>query len=175
MRPDAIENHWPERAKALARTSPRFVLSTGGPQRTRGEYMRRVFIFLSLVMTLALTAPQIRGQEGHPLVGSWHGDWGTSGSADRMDLTLIIDWDGSALTGLVNPVTDRAALENARLNSGDWTVSFEVTVLDRSGTTRRCMANGALDKLGSDRRELAGSWSCGDIQADFHITRDRDY
>jgi hypothetical protein len=120
-------------------------------------------------------APSLYAQEGHPLAGSWHGDWGTQNTTDRMDLTVIIDWDGSALTGLVNPVTDRSALENARLNSADWTVSFEVDVRDRTGVTRHCIADGELDKLGSDRRELAGSWRCDDVEAEFHIIRDRDY
>ena len=137
--------------------------------------MSRPAISLSLLLALAIAAPAVYGQEGHPLVGSWHGDWGPAGSADRMDLTMIIDWDGSELIGLVNPVTDRSMLENAELNSGDWTVQFEVNVRDRSGTTRRCIANGALDKLGSDRRELAGAWNCDGIEAEFHIIRDRDY
>ncbi len=37
-----------------------------------------------------------------------------------MDLTVIMDWDGTAVTGLVNPVTDRAPFQNAVLDSGDW-------------------------------------------------------
>jgi hypothetical protein len=130
---------------------------------------------LRLVATLALMTSLLRAQEGHPLVGSWHGEWGPPEDPTAMDLTLIIDWDGSELTGLVNPVTDRAALENARLDSGSWTARFEVDIRDVSGTTRRCVAEGTFDKLGSDRRELAGTMNCGSSEGRFHITRDRDY
>lgn len=108
------------------------------------------------------------------MVGSWHGEWETP-DGPPMSLTLVIDWDGTTLTGLVNPVTDRAPLENARLDSADWTVHFEARVRDASGTARPCVADGALDKLGSDQRELDGSWTCGDLQARFHLVRDRDY
>ena len=39
----------------------------------------------------------------------------------------------------------------------------------------RCLVDGKIDKLGSDRRTLTGSWNCGATKADFKITRDRDY
>jgi hypothetical protein len=117
----------------------------------------------------------LHAQEGHPLVGSWHGDWGPAESLDRKDLTVIMDWDGTSVTGLVNPVTDRAGLENARLDSSDWTVHFEVDLRSESGGTIRCVADGRLDRLGSDRRTLEGTWVCGDLRAAFRLTRDRDY
>src|SRR5688500_16119126 len=50
-------------------------------------------------------------QVGHPLVGSWHGDRGTS-ATNRTDVTLIMDWDGKQLTGLVNPGFEHMALQN---------------------------------------------------------------
>lgn len=114
-------------------------------------------------------------QQGHPLSGSWHGNWGLPGSEEHVDLTVIMDWDGTAVTGLVNPVTDRAPLENAVLDSSNWTVRFEVDVADASGETRRCVANGSIDRLGSDRRTISGTWTCGDLAAEFTLTRDRDY
>ena len=128
--------------------------------------------WLGVLMVLA--AP-VLGQQGHPLTGSWHGEWGLPGAADPMDLTVIMNWDGSAVTGLVNPVTDRAQLENAELDSSNWSVRFEVDVEDPSGQTVRCVADGRLDRLGSDRRTLAGAWSCQGVQAEFHLIRDRDY
>ena len=127
-----------------------------------------------LVVFAMLTGPAF-AQQGHPLVGSWHGEWGLPGSADHMDLTVIMDWDGTAITGLVNPVTDRARLENAALDSSNWTVRFEVDVAGPSGETRRCVANGSIDRLGSDRRTISGTWTCGDLAARFTLTRDRDY
>jgi len=66
---------------------------------------------LAVVATALVAVPHpAAGQQGHPLSGSWHGEWGPPG--DRTDLTVIMDWDGRQVTGLVNPVTDRAQLQN---------------------------------------------------------------
>ena len=92
-----------------------------------------------------------------------------------MDLTVIMDWDGQRLTGLVNPVTDRARLQNATLDSGTWTVRFEVEVKGPADQMLHCVADGRLGQLGSDRRTLAGTWHCGDLESEFEMTRDRDY
>jgi hypothetical protein len=126
-----------------------------------------------LVACLVIAAPLI-AQEGHPLVGSWHGDRGPNPQS-RTPVTLIMDWDGSVVTGLVNPGFEHAALQNAKLNPKDWTVHFEVEVKDKSGKAERCIVDGKLDKLGSDRRTLAGAWTCGGVKNDFKLTRDRDY
>jgi hypothetical protein len=136
--------------------------------------MRTRTVFLAIAVIGMLSGAAL-AQQGHPLSGSWHGEWGPRGDTGQMDLTVIMEWDGTAVTGIVNPVTDRAAIENARLDSSDWSVQFAVAVKDASGETRRCVANGRLDRIGSDRRTLAGTWTCGDLAAEFRLTRDRDY
>ena len=113
-------------------------------------------------------------QEGHPLVGSWHGNWGVD-QAKRTDLTVVMDWDGTVISGIVNPGFDQARIENAKLTPKGWTLHFEVMLKDASGNPVRCIADGKIDKLGSDRRTLAGTWVCGNTKADFSLTRDRDY
>ena len=118
-------------------------------------------------------------QEGHPLVGSWHGDWGF-GAAGRQDLTVVVDYasDGSDVTGIANPGYDHASLQNIRLAAPkptDWTVKFEVELKDKSGKATRYVAEGKLDKIGSDRRTLTGTWISGSSKGDFKLTRDRDY
>ena len=133
---------------------------------------RAVRMFPLYLVLIMMVAP-IAAQEGHPLVGSWHGDRG-SGAASRIQVTLIMDWDGTVLTGLVNPGYEHAALQNAKLNPKDWTVHFELDFKDSAGTVR-CVVDGKLDKLGSDRRTLTGTWVCGTTKTDFKLTRDRDY
>jgi hypothetical protein len=128
---------------------------------------------LSLILCLLIAASGL-AQEGHPLVGSWHGDWGTNAKS-RTDITVIMDWDGKVISGVVNPGFEGMALQNAKLNPKDWTVHFEVDMKEKSGNTVRCIADGKIDKLGSDRRTLAGSWNCGTTKGDFKLTRDRDY
>ena len=54
---------------------------------TRLNIRRRTAVALVLA-TLIGTSPGF-GQQGHPLSGSWHGEWGPPG--DRTDLTVIIN------------------------------------------------------------------------------------
>jgi len=126
-----------------------------------------------LAIAPAVMSPAFLAQEGHPLVGSWHGNWGDQ--AKRTDLTVVMDWDGTKLTGIVNPGFDQAQMENAKLTPKGWVVHFEVTIKDAAGRPLRCVADGNIDKLGSDRRTLAGTWVCGTTRGDFKLTRDRDY
>ena len=135
----------------------------------------RTMCFLAC-LTVAVT---ISAQEGHPLVGSWHGDWGT-GATGRQDLTVIIDYtpDGADVSGIVNPGYDHAALQNIQMTipkPTDWNIKFEVELKDKSGKATRYVAEGKLDKIGSDRRTLTGTFNTGTTKGDFKLTRDRDY
>ena len=135
---------------------------------------RTVCLLACLVFAVTTSA-----QEGHPLVGSWHGDWGIS-AASRQDLTVVIDYtpDGADVTGIANPGYDHATLQNIRLTipkPTEWNVRFEVELKDKSGKATRYVAEGKLDRIGSDRRTLAGTWNAGTSKGDFKLTRDRDY
>ena len=106
---------------------------------------------LFVIQAVLLLPALILGQEGHPLVGSWHGDRGATGT-NRSPITLIMDWDGQEITGLVNPGYEHMKLQNAKLNPKGWTVHFELDSKDSTGASVRCMVDGKIDKLGSDRR-----------------------
>ena len=131
------------------------------------------FVVAIAVLCFAGAAPLV-AQEGHPLDGSWHGDRRPNAKT-RTDVTLIMDWDGTQVTGMVNPGFEHMALQNAKLNPKDWTVHFEVESKDAAGKTVRCLVDGKIDKLGSDTRTLAGTWTCGTVKQTFTLTRDRDY
>jgi hypothetical protein len=136
--------------------------------------MRVKAVSLLVVQALLFLPALIFGQEGHPLVGSWHGDRGAT-PANRTPITLIMDWDGKEITGLVNPGYEHMKLQNAKLTPKGWTVHFELDSKDAAGAAVRCMVDGKIDKLGSDRRTLTGTWNCGATKHDFKLTRDRDY
>ena len=121
-----------------------------------------------------LLASSLAAQEGHPLVGSWHGDRG-SGPKNRTDVTLVMDWDGTRITGVVNPGFEGMPLQNAKLLPKDWSLHFEIESKDRAGKVVHCSVDGKIDRLGSDRRTLAGTWVCAGAKQDFTLTRDRDY
>ena len=139
-----------------------------------GGWRTLLSAFCILHSALLATCISMSAQEGHPLVGSWHGDRGT-GPKNRTDITLIMDWDGTQLTGVVNPGFESMKLQNARLTPKDWSVHFELDSRDAAGKATRCMVDGKIDRLGSDQRTLAGTWVCGSVKQDFKLTRDRDY
>src|SRR5262249_1176576 len=121
-----------------------------------------------------IVATGAMAQEGHPLVGSWHGNWGPT-AANRTDFTIVMDWDGKVISGIINPGFDQMQMQNAKLNPKDWTLHFELDRKENSGATGHCLADGKIDKLGSDRRTLTGTYTCGTTKGDFKLTRDRDY
>src|SRR5438874_12469596 len=73
----------------------------------------RLFFLLAVVLTLTVTAI---AQEGHPLTGTWYGDFGMT-SSQRSDLTVIMQWDGKQTTGTVNPGPNAVPIKVARLDT----------------------------------------------------------
>ena len=141
--------------------------------------MRGKYRSLCLLACFALIASASPAQEGHPLVGSWHGNWGFS-AAERRDMTLIVDYtaDGADITGLLNPGYDQAPLQKMLLTitkPTDWTFKFEVDLKDKTGKVTHYVAEGKLDQIGYDQRTLKGTWTTGTTKGDFTLTRDRDY
>jgi hypothetical protein len=76
--------------------------------------MRSVRVFC-LTATVLLLAASAIAQEGHPLTGTWYGDFGSTANK-RNDLTVILKWDGVAITGLVNPGPNSTPIKSARLD-----------------------------------------------------------
>src|SRR5262245_63996017 len=89
--------------------------------------MRRLIVTFVFFAACLAVAP-VRAQEGHPLKGSWIGTWGPS-KVHSNDLLVILNWDGKAVTGMINPGTDDIPLKNASLNPDGWVVH-----LDRKST-----------------------------------------
>ena len=70
-------------------------------------------VLLCLLTFLAITASAL-AQEGHPLKGTWLGDWGPT-KTQRTPVFIILDWDGKAITGTINPGPDGIPLQKASL------------------------------------------------------------
>ena len=132
--------------------------------------MKRVrLIRLMTVLACLAVAATAAAQFGHPLKGSWSGDWGPDKN-DRTHMLIEIKWDGKALTGTLNPGPDGAPLQNLTLNPDDWTIHFEVDGKDKAGRTVRYVADGKLENLGAYDRFITGTWMSGSTKGDFKIT-----
>ena len=122
-----------------------------------------------LVLCAALALPAA-AQEGHPLSGTWSGDWGAAANA-RTRVTLVMSWDGKAVTGTINPGPDAVALGRVTVDYAKWTVRIEAEGKD-AGKPARIVAEGRLDDLGSWHRTLTGTWTQGATKGTFKLTRD---
>src|ERR1051325_4842438 len=114
-----------------------------------------VLCILSLVFILPALA-----QEGHPLTGTWSGDWGTT-AAQRNHLTLVMTWDGKNVTGTINPGPDAVQLGSVALDVTNWTVRIEADGKDQTGKAVHISAEGKIDDLSSAHRKLGGTWTQG--------------
>ena len=132
--------------------------------------MRTTRVSLALGVAFLAIAALAAAQEGHPLKGTWIGDWGPSAD-HRNQVTIVMDWNGDDVTGVVNPGPDSIQFSSATLDTSDWSVHIEVEASDRNGAAVRYTIDGTLEDIGLPDRRLAGTWLHGDVTGDFVITR----
>jgi hypothetical protein len=110
-------------------------------------------------------------QQGYPLSGTWSGDWGAS-VIQRNQITLVMDWDGKRVTGLINPGPNSIPLAGVSLDVTNWDVRIEADGKDSAGKAMHITAEGRLDEIGSYHRTIRGTWHQGAASGDFKLTRD---
>jgi hypothetical protein len=130
----------------------------------------RTRVLLLICLLAALGAPGF-AQEGHPLTGTWSGDWGTNAS-QRNHLTFVLNWDGDKVTGTMNPGPDAVTLANVTVDYATWTVRIEGDAKDQAGAPAHFVAEGKLDDIGSYHRTLGGTWMQGAAKGNFKMVRD---
>lgn len=121
-----------------------------------------------MVAAAACGAPGALAQQGHPLVGSWSGDWGIN-AAERHRVLLVLDYDGQSISGVINPGRAPIALTNATLDPDTWSVRLEVAPsVDNGGT--RYLIEGQIENLGSiNERSIVGTWLQGERHGNFRV------
>ena len=124
--------------------------------------------YLVLWLTVALEA---FAQQGHPLSGTWSGEWGPV-PAQRTAVTFVLNWDGQKITGIINPGPDSIPLAGVYLDVANWTVRFEADSKDASGKPVHILAEGKLEDIASYHRTIKGTWQQGSVKGDFRLIRD---
>ena len=127
----------------------------------------------AVALVAALTSAAFTGalaQEGHPLKGSWLGTW-ASNAALGDNILMILDWDGKAITGMINPGTDNIPIAKASLDPKGWMVTLEADAKDKSGATVHYVIQGHIENLELPTRSIVGTWSSPGGKGAFEASR----
>src|SRR6266850_4026799 len=93
----------------------------------------RLPLFRALIFTACLAAAvNATAQFGHPLKGSWSGDWGPN-KEQRTRVLLQMQWNGKEITGAINPGLNALTLTKATLDPVTWLVHLEAGRKDSDG------------------------------------------
>jgi hypothetical protein len=126
-----------------------------------------------LVAALMLVLPGVAAaQFGHPLKGQWSGEWGAKNNSQR--LLLDLQWDGKAITGVINPGSDDARVGNVVFdysNPTAWKVKIEAEGKDASGKPVKILVDGTLENIGAYYKVFHGTWTEGGRSAPFTVSR----
>lgn len=113
-------------------------------------------------IALAEALPQ---NSSDPLTGTWTGDWGPS-PEHRNQATVQLKWDGTNLTGTVNPGEDAVPLEKCTFDPQTGSVHMEADAKNRRGDTVHYLIDGKVE--GST---MTGTWNHGSRKGDFKLTK----
>jgi hypothetical protein len=126
-----------------------------------------MFVLAFSLVTLA-GGPAV-AQEGHPLKGSWIGTW-AGNKTHGEDVLMVLNWDGKAITGMINPGTDNIAIKTATLDADKWTVHFEADTKDKQGAITYVI-DGKIENLAMPNRKISGTWKSQRGSGAFNIQR----
>jgi len=134
--------------------------------------MRRLpgIIALLLVLLVPGFTPALTAQEGHPLVGTWHGTWGPD-AKERHDVTLVFEFDGKAIAGMMNPGPDSVRFDKVTLDPANWGVHIEA-VPKGAAKAAAIVIDVTIQDITNRYRSLVGTWTQGTIKGDFKASRD---
>ena len=126
-------------------------------------------VFALSIACLAGGSPAV-AQEGHPLKGSWIGAW-AGNKIHSPDVVVVLNWDGKAITGMINPGTDNIAIKNATLNPEGWVVHLEADAKEKSGAALTYVIDGKIENIHLPKRSITGTWKNQKESGTFTVER----
>jgi hypothetical protein len=122
-------------------------------------------------VAIACLATVAFAQEGHPLTGTWHGEWSPA-AGQKTRIVMALKWDTKNVVGTLNPGPRSAPFKEVTLDPEKWMVHFEADTKDQAGNPVHVVADGKLENIGSYNRTITGTWTQGAAKGEFKITRD---
>ena len=132
--------------------------------------MRAKALFIVCSVACLVMVVSAFAQEGHPLKGTWLGDWGPS-KTDRNQVTVLMDWDGKQISGQINPGPGAVPITKASLEPKGWVVHLEADGKDSAGKAVHYVIDGKIENLGLYNRSIVGTWNHDAVKGDFKISR----
>ena len=129
----------------------------------------RALIFVLALSFAALTGAPAAAQEGHPVKGSWIGTWANN-KLHGNDVLVVMNWDGKAITGIINPGTDDIPIKSATLDPDKWTIRIEADAKSKAGTVAYVI-EGKFENLAMHNRTIVGTWKSSQGSGAFSIQR----
>ena len=100
-----------------------------------------------------------------PLSGTWSGDWGPTPD-HRNVVTLELAWDGSALSGTVNPGPNAIEISGSTFDPATGAVTMGASATNFRGEEVTYTITGQVDG-----DSMSGSWNHDGGEGDFMISR----
>ncbi len=104
--------------------------------------------------------------------GQWSGEWGAKDGPQR--LLLNLEWDGKAITGVINPGPAAAVVKSVTFdytNPSAWVVKIAAEGKDASGKPIPIAVDGKLENIGAYYKHFHGTWTQGGQKGEFAVTR----
>jgi hypothetical protein len=123
--------------------------------------MRRV---LAAMLCVAVAA---NAQEGFPLDGTWRASLAAAGNSPTT-IVLVMQWDGTHVTGTINPGPDGVDFKDAQLQPDGW----KVILATQDAKGANIQFEGVLSDLGKYNRVISGQWTQGGKTQDIRFVRE---
>jgi hypothetical protein len=127
----------------------------------------RLLVRASALLFVLAAAATASAQFGHPLKGTWSGEWGPN----KEHIVLHLDWNGKQITGAINPGPSGVPLKTATLDAATWAVHLEGEGKNTAGAAVRYVMDGKVENIGAYQRVIVGTMSEGNQKGDFKVVR----
>ena len=129
-------------------------------------FTSRIFL---LGCVLAFLGHAAFAQHGHPLVGTWSGDWkAADGQTGRVLVVINFDED-QVISGNIIEGTIRSPITEGILDPDTWAVTLKAEQEGAGGVTP-VEIRGVIENLGSaTERAIVGTWEKGHIRSDLRL------
>lgn len=128
-----------------------------------------------VICAMTLIVSPVRAQEGYPLAGTWYGDYTVKGQ--KNDLTVIMKWDGKAVSGLINPGPNSKPITSATMDitpgkpapQGQQSTAGIPPVFNVRFEADGITFEGKIQNPVAGNRQIVGTWKRGADSGAFSV------